>query len=158
MKKAKRVLCFTVLAAPFLLAMGFLGDPPALERAPLLDTRLDAVVQDTGGMTTRVTYVSHDGALYLPVYRGKALITIPLQKISRIDFGPQKGTTRRITVSFTDGREESFDMDAKVLFVGKLPFGTYQIQAKDMASITFVEPGSDPGEPVPQAPGDPHSG
>jgi len=140
-------LTAVVLATPLLLAMGFLGDPPALETAPEPSIRLDAVILDGEGTSTHVTCVSYDGALYLPVYRGKALITIPFQHISRVEFGPQKSSTRQVTILFSDQRKETFRMDIKVLFVGKVPFGTYQIRAKDLASITFFEPGSEPGHP-----------
>jgi len=147
MKKEKFVLYALIAAVPFLLAMGFMGDPPALEKAPEPKTRLDAVVLDSEGTSTTVSYISYDGELYLPVYRGKGLITIPFQNISRIEFGPKKSHTREVTIHFTDQREETFRMDIKVLFVGKLPFGTYQIQAKDLSSITFLEPASDSQDP-----------
>ena len=157
MNRAKTAVCMTVLAAPFLLAMGFLGDPPALEKAPEPAIRLDAVMLDSEGTSTRVTHVSYDGALYLPVYRGKALITVPLEQILRIDFGPKKSSTRQVTVHFKERPGETFFLDLRVLFVGKVPFGTYQIQVKDLERITFVEPGSAPGGPENGAPGDAHA-
>jgi hypothetical protein len=148
----QRMARFTMIAmTPFLLAMGMLGDPPRIEKAPEPDTRLDAVVLDSEGTTTSITYLSYDGELYLPVYRGKALITIPFQQISRIVFGLKEKGRRQVTIHFTDQSQEPFRMDEKVLFVGKLPFGTYQIQAKDLESITFIEP--DAGSTLPERPG-----
>jgi len=132
-----------------MLAMGFMGEPPALEKAPEPTTRVDALVQDSDGTSTRISYVSYDGELYLPVYRGKALITIPFENVSRIAFGPKASHTRQVTIYFTDQREETFRMDNKVLFVGKLPFGTYQIQAKDLAEVTFLAPDEEPKDAAP---------
>lgn len=135
-----------LLAAPFLLAMGFLASPPALERAPEPATRLDALVLDNEGTSTKITHVTYDGALYIPVLRGKALVTIPFEKISHISFGSLRNSTRQITVHFKDHQDETFCIDNRVLFVGRLPFGTYQIQAKDLASVTFLDPHSAPGD------------
>jgi len=144
MNRKKIALCSLISSAPLLLAMGFMGEPPALDKAPEPNTRLDALVQDSEGTSTRISYVSYDGELYLPVYRGKALITIPFQNISHIEFGHKDSHMREVTIHFTDQREETFRMDNKVLFVGKLPFGTYQIQAKDLAGITFLAPDAQP--------------
>jgi hypothetical protein len=147
----QRTAFFTTIAmAPFLLAMGVLGDPPRLDKAPEPETRLDAIVLDSEGTTTQISHISYEGELYLPVYRGKALVTIPFQKISRLVFGLRDKSTRQVRVLFTDQSEEEFRVNEKVLFVGKLPFGTYQIQVKDVESITFIPPDSEsalPGVP-----------
>ncbi len=150
MKLNRLAFYLLIVAAPFLLAMGIMGDPPALDKAPEPKTRLDAVVVDSEGTTTEITHVSYDGELYLPVRRGKAIVTVPFQKIARLEFGLRKNSSRQVTIHFRDGREELFRIDDKVLFVGKLPFGTYQIQVKDLESVTFLEPAApsvDPGSP-----------
>ena len=81
----KRIAGSVVIAVtPLLLAMGILGEPPALDKAPEPKTRMDAVIVDMDGVKTDVSYVSYDGELYLPLYRGKAIVTVPFKKISNI--------------------------------------------------------------------------
>jgi hypothetical protein len=157
MNRQKIAFLAMVAMAPFLLAMGILGDPPRLDRAPEPKMRLDAIILDSEGTTTQISHISYEGELYLPVYRGKALVTIPFQKISRLVFGPKKNSTRQVRIVFTDRSEEEFFMNEKVLFVGKLPFGTYQIQAKDVGSITLIQPDSDSAHPGAPANGDAQS-
>jgi hypothetical protein len=143
MKRPVVATFLVLLVVPFLLAMGVMGKPPALEKAPEPKQKLDAVIVDMGGMTTRVSSVSYDGELYLPVYRGKALITIPFQDIARIDFGQKEKSRRQATVHFHQHQPEAFTLDEDVSFVGKVPVGTYQILVKDVASIAFLPPGEE---------------
>ena len=134
------ILIFSI--APFLLAMGMLGDPQARRKAPEPEMRLDALLVDMEETSTKVTHVSYDGELYLPAYRGKGLITIPFEKIRRIEFGEKEGTRRQATVFFKDDKERNFRVEDKILFVGKLAYGTYQIQVKDLKSIELIDPKS----------------
>ena len=136
------LLCLLFIVAPFLTAMGVMGKPPPLDRAPEPKERLDALVVDQEGLSTRITCVSYAGELYLPAYRGKALITIPFQKISRIEFGPKDRNRRKAFVHFGNQPAEEFAVEDSISFVGTLPIGTYQIQVRDVQSITFMNPGA----------------
>ena len=138
----KRMLLGFVLIAvtPLLLAMGITGGPPAMDRAPIPKIDFDAIVVDMEGTRTEISSISYNGEVYLPVYRGQAVITIPFKKISRIEFNQKVQNRRLAKVIFTNQKEEMFRIDDRLLFVGKLPFGTYQIQAKDVDSITFLHP------------------
>jgi len=144
MKRTIAGFAALVVGTPILLAMGVLGEPQALNKAPEPKTKMDAVIVDMDGVRTEISYVSYDGELYLPLYKGKAIVTIPFKKISRVDFGKKVQNNRQATIDFVNGRKETFLIDEKTLFVGKLPIGTYQIQAKDVESITFVQPPPEP--------------
>ena len=142
---AKRyVFCFGMLIlVPCLLGMGMFGQPTAREDVPKTEQRFDAAVEDLDGVTVRITHVSYDGELYLPVYRGKGLVTIPFRNIRQIELGEKKGCRRQVTVSFTDDTGEVFWIDEDILILGKVPYGTYQIQAKDIHTLKFIRPASE---------------
>ena len=140
MKKYSGILLIIFFFVPFLLAMGVMGKPPALEKAPEPKERLDAVVVDMEGLSTHVSHLSYDGELYLPAYRGKALITLPFKEIAKIEFGQKSQSRRKAIVHFRNHEPEEYALDESIAFVGKLPVGTYQIQVKDMASIMFLSP------------------
>ena len=149
MNKKINLYLLLMVFVPFLVSMGMMGNPPALDRAPEPKEKLDARVVDMDGVATEISYVSYDGELYLPVYKGKALITLPFQKINKIEFGQKVMSKRMTKIYFKNHLPEEFAVDEKVLFVGKLPVGTYQIQVKDMESIEFFMPASN----TPQQPG-----
>lgn len=137
------VVCFGIgFLAPLLLGMGMFGQPAAREEVPETDKRFDVILEDLDGTVVRVTHVSYDGELYLPVFRGKGLITIPFEKIHKIEMGQKQGSRRQAKVTFNDGSSETFWVEENVLIIGKVPYGTYQIQAKDIRTLEFVQPGS----------------
>lgn len=136
-------VCFGIgILVPFLLGMGMFGQPAAREKVPETDERFDAVLEDLEGAVVRVNHVSYDGELYLPVFRGKGLITIPFGKIHRIEMGQKQGSRREAKVSFRDGTSEVFRVEEDILIIGEVPYGTYQIQAKDIHTLEFVQPPS----------------
>lgn len=157
MKKNSKFHLLLIGSVPFLLAMGIMGKPPALDRAPEPREKLNALVVDMDGISTEISCVSYEGELYLPVYKGKALITLPFQKISKIEFGRKVKSKRTAKIHFKNHPSEEFAVDERVLFVGKLPVGTYQIQVKDMESIEFTGPLTNHSEPSPNEVKDSHT-
>ncbi len=138
------VICLGMLIlVPCLLGMGMFGQPTARENVPETEQRYDATVEDLEGVTVKITHVSYDGELYLPVYRGKGLVTIPFRKIRKIELGKTERNRREVTVSFQDETSEVFWVDEDILFLGKVPYGTYQIQAKDIHTLQFAQPASE---------------
>jgi len=141
----RRVICFgyLLILVPFLCGMGMFGQPAAREEVPETKERFDATVEDLEGVVVQVTHVSYDGELYLPVYRGKGLVTIPFRKIRTFELGEKQQGRREVKVSFQDETSEIFWMDEDILFLGKVPYGTYQIQAKDVLRLEFSQPPSE---------------
>jgi|GEM_PF-1602622 len=140
-----RVICFgcLVILAPFLFGMGMFGQPAAREEVPVTRERFDATVEDLEGVVVQVTHVSYDGELYLPVFRGKGLVTIPFRKIRAFELAEKQQSRREVKVSFQDETSETFWMDEDILFLGKVSYGTYQIQAKDIRRLEFTQPPSE---------------
>ena len=141
----RRVICFghLMILVPFLFGMGMFGQPAAREEVPVTKERFDATVEDLEGVVVQVTHVSYDGELYLPVYRGKGLVTIPFRKILAFELGEKQKSRREVKVSFLDETSETFWMDEDILFLGKVSYGTYQIQAKDILRLEFTQPPSE---------------
>ncbi len=141
---ARKAFCFGVMILmPCLLGMGMFGQPALREKVPETKQRFDANVEDLEGVVVHVTHVSYDGEVYLPVYRGKGLVTIPFRKIRKIELGKKEQSRREVKVFFQDGTSEVFRIDEDLLILGKVPYGTYQIQAKDILRIEFTPPPSE---------------
>jgi len=136
--KRKRSALLILMTVPFLLAMGMMGGPSVRNKAPEPKEKLDATLVDMDGISTKVTYISYDGQLYLPFYLGQALITIPFQEINKIEFGKKVQSRRMAKVFFKNEEEQELLIDEKVFFIGTLPYGTYQIQVKDLERIEFT--------------------
>ena len=134
----KRITILAVfLLAPLLMAMDMLGGPQVRERAPEPNEIFNVQIVDKQGVTTRVAHISYDGELYVPVYLGTALVTVPFKKIDKIDFGEKKKARIEIAILFKDGEKATFWLDNDILFIGKVPYGTFQIQARDVKQIAF---------------------
>ena len=134
---------YLMILVPFLFGMGMFGEPAARQEVPVTEERFDATVEDLEGVVVQATHVSYDGELYLPVYRGKGLVTIPFQKIRYFELGTKQKDRREVHVYFRDETSETFWMDEDILFLGRVPYGTYQIQAKDILRFGFTEPPSE---------------
>ena len=139
MDRAKVIGFGILILVPFLFGMGMFGQPAARQEVPETEERFDATVEDLEGIVVQITHVSYDGELYLPVYRGKGLVTIPFRKIREFELGEKQRSRREVKVSFKDETSEVFWMDEDILFLGKVPYGTYQIQAKDIRKLAFTE-------------------
>ncbi|MEW6439505.1 MAG: hypothetical protein AB1640_01100 [bacterium] len=127
------------LSTPFLAAMGIMGEPSPLKRVPETPKAVSAVLVDADGITTKVDSFSYDGELYLPAYRGRGLVVLPFDEIAAVHFGEIHQGRREATVRFRNQEEESFLVEDKLLFVGKVSYGTFQIQVKDLRSIRLVD-------------------
>lgn len=143
MARRKAIALGIVILVPGLIGMGMFGQPPLREEVPQTRERFDATIEDLEGVVVRVTHVSYDGELYFPVYRGKGLVTIPFGRILEIELGKKEKSRREVKISFKDERSETFWMDEDILILGKVPYGTYQIQAKDLFRLTFTQPPSE---------------
>jgi len=143
MNRRGACLASMFLCTPFLLAMGLLGEPPPRETAPETAEQLAATLVDMEGVSTDVGSFSYDGDLYLPVYRGRALITVPFQRILAVQFGETKQNRRQARILFRSQEEEEFWVDERLLFLGKVAYGTFQVEAKDLQSIRFMGASAD---------------
>ena len=111
------ILAGLLILIALLSGMGSLGGKPtAREKAPEPNERFDALIVDMEGMEIQVTYISYDGELYVPVYRGRALITIPFNNIDKIEMGDKENARRKAKISFKNRRTGEFLIDEGILF------------------------------------------
>jgi len=143
MNRRNEICCGILMLVPFLFGMGMFGQPAARQEVPQTKERFDATVEDLEGVVVQVTHLSYDGELYIPVYQGKGLVTIPFRRIRSIEFGEKQKGRYEVKVSFQDGTIDIFRMDEDILFLGKVPYGTYQIQAKDMQKLEISQTSSE---------------
>jgi|YNPNPStandDraft_1061719.scaffolds.fasta_scaffold00878_14 hypothetical protein len=134
MNMPRRSLTALLILSPLLLAMGIMGEAPRRD-VPETGKPFGAVLVDVEGVSTEVSHFSYDGEAYLPAYRGRALVVIPFERIAAVEFGQTQNHRRQARVLFQDQQEELFWVDEKLLFLGKVTYGTFQIQAKDLQRI-----------------------
>ena len=68
---------------------------------------------------------------------GDADVAIPFENISQTQFQNPEGNDALARVFLRDGKEVEIKMDKRSKFYGKAEFGTFQIEAKDLKSISF---------------------
>jgi hypothetical protein len=121
----------------FLLGMGDLGGKAPKDKIPEPEKNFAVQVIDLQEIQTALTNFSQEGRVFLEGKRGKASITIPFEKISRIHLQNLKGDEISAKVSLRNGENIEIQLNRKAIFYGKAKFGTFQIEAKDLKSIRF---------------------
>lgn len=142
MKTRVLLLAGILVSMPCIMAMGIVGEKAPRTKAPPTARQFAGIVTDLEGVATHVDQLSYDGELYVPVYRGKGLVVIPFEKILSMDFGEKAEGKRKVSITFTTNDVEAFLIDENVLFVGTVPFGTYQIETRHMKRLEFLAPSS----------------
>jgi hypothetical protein len=121
----------------FLMGMGGLGGPGPVEKIPVPAKNFNARVIDHQGVQTSLSQVSFEGNVFLVGKRGDAIVTIPFEKISQVEIkGP--GGNEVLAVAILRNQEKvEVKVDKNLKFYGKADFGTFQIETKDLKSISF---------------------
>jgi len=121
----------------FLMGMGGLGGPAPVEKIPVPEKNFNARTVDREGVQTSLSQVSFEGKVFLMGKRGDATVTIPFEKISNLDITGQQGNEVLSVVSLRDKGKIEIKVDKSSKFYGKADFGTFQIECKDLKSISF---------------------
>jgi hypothetical protein len=133
--------CFAVMAVLFsllfLMGMGSLGGPAPIEKIPVPEKNFNARTIDREGIQTSLSQVSFEGKVFLVGKRGDATVTIPFEKISHLDISGQQGNEVLSVVSLRNQEKIEVKVDKSSKFFGKADFGTFQIESKDLKSISF---------------------
>ncbi|MBI5968321.1 MAG: hypothetical protein HY882_10760, partial [Deltaproteobacteria bacterium] len=69
--------------------------------------------------------------------RGSATVSIPFGKISHVQLQNQEGSETLAKVSLRDQKSIEVRLDKRSKFYGQAEFGTFQIETKDLKSISF---------------------
>lgn len=133
--------CFAAMVALssllFLAGMGGLGGPAPVEKIPVPEKNFNARTIDREGVQTSLSQVSFEGKVFLLGKRGDATVTIPFEKISNLDMTGQQGNEVLSVVILRNQEKVEVRVDKSSKFYGKTDFGTFQIECKDLKSISF---------------------
>ena len=121
----------------FLMGMGELGGTASLDRIPSPEKNFAALVVDRQGIQTALAQFSQEGKVYLAGKRGNATVSIPFEKISHVQLQNQEGSEILAKVSLRDHKSIEVRLDKRSKFYGQAEFGTFQIETKDLKSISF---------------------
>lgn len=121
----------------FLMGMGGLGGPGPVEKVPVPEKNFNARVLDRQGVQTSLSQVSFEGKVFLVGKRGDATVTIPFEKISQVEIKGQEGNEVLVVVALQKQEKIEVKIDKSSKFYGKADFGTFQIESKDLKSISF---------------------
>lgn len=121
----------------FLMGMGGLGGPAPVEKTPVPEKNFNARVLDRQGVQTSLSQVSFEGKVFLVGKRGDATVTIPFEKISQVEIKGQEGNEVLVVVALQKQEKIEVKIDKSSKFYGKADFGTFQIESKDLKSISF---------------------
>ncbi|HYB21854.1 MAG TPA: hypothetical protein VEH09_13040 [Thermodesulfobacteriota bacterium] len=138
----KRILAPIVVLATFLLLMGMggVGGPAEVGKIPAPEKNFNVRVTDQKGVQTSLSQFSQEGKVFLVGKRGDATVSIPFEKITQIQFEASEGKDKDVEAKVSLRGLETGDirMEKQAKFYGKADFGTFEILAKDLKSISFL--------------------
>jgi hypothetical protein len=95
-------------------------------------------VTDREGFQTSLSQFSQEGKVYITGKRGGAIVTVPFEKISQIQFQSAEGNEIQAKLTFRTQDSLDIKVDKRAKFYGKADFGTFQIDAKDLKTVSFL--------------------
>ena len=105
---------------------------------PVPETSFTALVVDDQGISTRCENISWEGEVFFKGRRGRALITIPFEKVKKVSFVAESAEGMvdfRVMLRTGETVAITFNEDARLF--GTTSFGTYKIFAKNIKEIIF---------------------
>ncbi len=136
----KRFLPSIIVLASFifLMGMGEMGGSAPAGKTPVPEKNFNVRVTDREGVQTTLSQFSQEGKVFLAGKRGDANVTIPFEKISRVEFQALEGKEMQAKVSLREKEDIDLKLEKPAKFYGRADFGTFQIDAKDVKSISFL--------------------
>lgn len=128
---------YILLAIFLFLGVTGMAQRPSHE-VPVPDRNFVVSVTDDQGITTRCTLVTWDSALYLLGTRGKGIVTIPFEKVSKAVFAGERAKDRiDFQITLKNAEVVAVSLDAESLLQGTTDFGSYRIKARNIKEIRF---------------------
>ena len=132
----KRVLAVAVLSLG-LLGMGGLGGNRD-SGLPARDFR--AVLTDVDGTRMEVDRLTAGGDTSLEGDLGRGRLRVPFDNVTRVRFQPTDQRDRvRADVELRQGEPVTLTLRSSTTFYGRTQGGAYQIRARDLKSVEFVQ-------------------
>lgn len=127
-----------VLTGP-VLANGVMGGDSPPTRIPIPASHHKVLVEDIGGVSTRVSNASFDGQVFLYGRVGEADVSVPFEKIREVRF--EKGSSASKVLAYVILRSEErvrVELDEEVPCYGETSFGLYRIPVEKIRRIEFI--------------------
>jgi hypothetical protein len=122
----------------FLMGMGDLGGSAPAGKVPAPEKNFKVRIVDREGVQTSLSLFSQEGKVFLAGKRGDAVVTIPFENVTQVQFEPLEGSDVRARVSIKGAEGVEIRLEKRAKLYGKADFGTFQIEAKDVKSVTFL--------------------
>ena len=136
-----RFLPLLLLLLPFTaLAMGDLSGDGPTTRIPEPSIDYTVVVTDTELNPFEVSKASIDGHIYLTGTVGKAKVSVPFDKIERVDFVPAEGLDVTALITFTDGQQEGLLVKGTLAAYGQTAHGNIAVELRHLRDAVFKGP------------------
>ena len=130
------ILIFSSLL--FLMGMGGAGGSAPADKIPSPEKNFGVKVTDREGFQTSLSQFSQEGKVFLTGKRGSATVTIPFEKISQIQLLSAEGNEIQAKLDLRNHESLDIKVDKRAKFYGKADFGTFQIDAKDLKTVSFL--------------------
>jgi hypothetical protein len=122
----------------WIMGMGNMGGENAVTaKIPAPEKNYNVRVVDRQDIQTPLTRFSQDGKVFITGRRGDATVAIPFDKIAQIQFSGQEGKELQAKILLKDQKGIEVTLDKQLKFFGQADFGTFQIEAKGLKSISF---------------------
>ena len=131
-------LSFILVSILATMGMGEMGGAVPADKTPTPEKNFAVRVADREDVQTSLSQFSQDGKVFLAGKRGSATVSIPFEKISRVEMGGAEGNDLRVKVSLRNGESLDLRIEKKARFFGKADFGSFQIEGKDLKTIQFL--------------------
>ncbi len=134
--KIKKNYAFILLIFVWFANTGLSANP--LQDIPKPKISFSATVIDDQDVSTNIKNITWDGRLYFIGKRGRATVTIPFEKVKKVEFlnSAQSGYMNA-KVSLREGNGVGLSFDENTTLYGATPFGTYRITVKNIKEIVF---------------------
>jgi hypothetical protein len=118
--------------------MGGVGGSAPADKIPSPEKNFGVKVIDRQGFQTSLSQFSQEGKVFLTGKRGSATVTIPFEKISQIQLLSTEGNEIQAKLDLRNRESLDIKLDIRAKFYGKADFGTFQIDAKDLKTVSFL--------------------
>lgn len=114
--------------------MGFGEDSPDT-RIPEPSISFRLVVRDAELNEFEVVRGSFDGHIYLTGELGKAKVSVPFDKIKRVDFEPSDSSEVLAIVTLTSGQQQTLRVRGATPCYGEAEFGNVKIEIRHLKDV-----------------------
>ena len=116
--------------------MGF-GDDSPDTRIPEPSISYRVLVRDSDLNEFEVVRASFDGHIYLTGELGKAKVSVPFDKIKRVDFEPSDGSDVIAIVTLVSGKQQSLKVRGTTPCYGESDFGNVRVEIRHLKDIVL---------------------